>query len=49
MTATSAAPPRVLDVPIVLDASGMRGEFDSLSVEVPANRYWGAQSGCHQH
>ena len=45
MTATSGAPPRVLDVPIGLDAGGMRREFDSLGdVEVPADRYWGAQT-----
>jgi fumarate hydratase class II len=45
MTATSDAPPRVLDVPIGLDATGMRREFDSLGdVEVPADRYWGAQT-----
>ena len=35
--------PKILDIPIGLDASGMRREFDSLGdVEVPANRYWGA-------
>ena len=38
-------PPKILDLPIGLEASGMRREFDSLgSVEVPANRYWGAQT-----
>jgi fumarate hydratase, class II len=37
--------PKILDVPIGLDATGMRREFDSLGeVEVPANRYWGAQT-----
>jgi hypothetical protein len=31
--------PKILDLPIGLDASGMRREFDSLGdVEVPANR-----------
>jgi fumarate hydratase class II len=45
MTTTSEAPPKVLDIPIGLDATGMRREFDSLgAVEVPANRYWGAQT-----
>jgi fumarate hydratase class II len=45
MTATSDAPPRIRDLPIGLDASGMRREFDSLGdVEVPADRYWGAQT-----
>ena len=35
----------ILDLPIGLDATGMRQEFDSLGkVEVPANRYWGAQT-----
>src|SRR5258706_3798702 len=37
--------PKILDVPIGLDATGMRREFDSLGdVEVPADRYWGAQT-----
>jgi fumarate hydratase class II len=47
---TAAAPSgdsrstKILDLRIGLDAAGMRKEFDSLGeVEVPANRYWGAQ------
>jgi fumarate hydratase class II len=45
MTDASDAAPKILDVPIGLDATGMRREFDSLGdVEVPANRYWGAQT-----
>ena len=45
MTATSEAPPKILDLPIGLDATGMWREFDSLGdVEVPADRYWGAQT-----
>src|SRR5262244_2146384 len=37
--------PKILDVPIGLNATGMRTEFDSLGdVEVPADRYWGAQT-----
>src|SRR6202051_2329458 len=37
--------PKILDLPIGLDATGMRREFDSLGDgEVPANRYWGAQT-----
>jgi fumarate hydratase class II len=37
--------PKILDVPIGLAASGMRREFDSMGdVEVPADRYWGAQT-----
>jgi len=37
--------PKILDLPIGLNATGMRQEFDSLgTVEVAANRYWGAQT-----
>jgi fumarate hydratase, class II len=37
--------PEVLDLPVGLDAGGMRRESDSLGeVEVPADRYWGAQT-----
>jgi len=43
-TATDQAP-KILDVPIGLDAVGTRREFDSLgNVDVPANHYWGAQT-----
>ena len=43
MTTTSDRPPESLELPIGLDATGMRREFDSLGdVEVPADRYWGA-------
>jgi len=42
---TSAAAPKILDLPIGLHVTGMRREFDSLGdVEVPADRYWGAQT-----
>jgi fumarate hydratase class II len=45
MTDASEPAPKILDLPIGLDATGMRREFDSLGdVEVPANRYWGAQT-----
>src|ERR1700722_7348142 len=45
MTDASQAAPKILDLPIGLDATGMRKEFDSLgTVEVPADRYWGAQT-----
>src|SRR4051812_46377690 len=46
MTATtSSAKPTILDLPIGLHAMGQRREFDSLGdVEVPADRYWGAQT-----
>ena len=45
MTDASGETPEILDLPIGLDATGTRREFDSLGeVEVPANRYWGAQT-----
>jgi hypothetical protein len=43
----SAQPPssRLRDVPIGIDATGMRKEFDSMgAIEVPADKYWGAQT-----
>ncbi|MGV9561138.1 lyase family protein [Streptomyces sp. NPDC003480] len=37
--------PRILDVPIGLHASGTRRETDSMgAIDVPADRYWGAQT-----
>jgi fumarate hydratase, class II len=37
--------PKILQVPIGLEATGTRREFDSLgNVDVPANKYWGAQT-----
>ncbi|MBO0834040.1 MAG: class II fumarate hydratase [Actinobacteria bacterium] len=46
MTATDGDErPAMLDLPIGLDGTGTRREFDSLGeVEVPADRYWGAQT-----
>src|ERR1700734_2908092 len=45
MTDPDSTTPKILDIPIGLDATGMREEFDSLGkVEVPADRYWGAQT-----
>jgi fumarate hydratase, class II len=45
MPATNDQAPKILDIPIGLDATGMRKEFDSLGpVEVPADHYWGAQT-----
>src|ERR1700730_14643659 len=45
MTYADDRPPKILDLPIGLDTTGTRREFDSLgNVEVPANRYWGAQT-----
>jgi fumarate hydratase class II len=45
MTDADNEAPKILDLPIGLAASGMRREFDSLGdVEVPADRYWGAQT-----
>src|ERR1700731_3123243 len=42
---SSDAEPTILELPIGLDAAGRRREFDSLGdVEVPADRYWGAQT-----
>src|SRR5229473_4220474 len=44
-TSATERAPKVLDVPVGLAAIGMRREFDSLGeVDVPANRYWGAQT-----
>src|SRR5277367_284083 len=37
--------PVIQDIPIGLQASGSRREFDSLGeIDVPADRYWGAQT-----
>jgi fumarate hydratase class II len=45
MTDDQDTAPKILDLPVGLDAAGMRREFDSLGeVEVPADRYWGAQT-----
>src|SRR3984957_15090284 len=45
MRSATDQPPAILDLPIGLDATGMRREFDSMGdVQVPANRYWGAQT-----
>ena len=45
MTAADDKGPKILELPIGLDATGMRREFDSLGeVDVPADRYWGAQT-----
>jgi fumarate hydratase class II len=45
MTTADNETPKILDLPIGLSAAGMRREFDSLGdVEVPADRYWGAQT-----
>jgi fumarate hydratase class II len=45
MTNKDNKAPKVLDIPIGLAATGTRREFDSLGeVEVPGNRYWGAQT-----
>jgi fumarate hydratase, class II len=42
---TVELPPALLDVPIGIDAIGERCERDSMgSIEVPADRYWGAQT-----
>jgi fumarate hydratase, class II len=37
--------PMIRDIPIGLSARGSRSEFDSMgNVDVPADRYWGAQT-----
>ena len=37
--------PKIVDVPIGLSATGTRRETDSMgAIEVPADRYWGAQT-----
>jgi fumarate hydratase class II len=43
--APGADAPKVLDLPIGLTATGTRRETDSMgAVDVPANKYWGAQT-----
>jgi fumarate hydratase class II len=42
---TLQAVPRLLDLPIGINASGQRHETDSMGgIDVPADRYWGAQT-----
>jgi fumarate hydratase class II len=37
--------PKILNIPIGIDASGTRRETDSMgAIEVPAEKYWGAQT-----
>ncbi|MFF3559480.1 class II fumarate hydratase [Streptomyces sp. NPDC002574] len=45
MSTAGRPAPEMKDVPIGIPSSGKRQEFDSMgSVEVPADRYWGAQT-----
>jgi fumarate hydratase class II len=45
MAVSGSTHPVIKDIPIGLDVSGRRREFDSMGeVEVPADRYWGAQT-----
>ena len=45
MKTTKETAPTLLDLPVGIDAEGTRTETDSLgAVEVPAGRYWGAQT-----
>jgi fumarate hydratase, class II len=45
MTEPGEEAPEVLDLPVGLPAAGTRREYDSLGeVDVPADRYWGAQT-----
>ncbi|MBO1414121.1 hypothetical protein [Streptomyces sp. FH025] len=40
--------PAMKDLPIRIQSSGKRQEFDSMgTVEVPADRYWGEDHACH--
>jgi fumarate hydratase class II len=42
---TRLVQPKISDVPVGIDATGKRSEFDSMGqVDVPADRYWGAQT-----
>jgi len=42
---SDTSPPALQDLPIGLSATGQRREFDSMGdVDVPADRYWGAQT-----
>ncbi len=44
-TSNQDAAPKILNLPIGIDATGERQEFDSLgNVNVPADHYWGAQT-----
>jgi fumarate hydratase class II len=44
-TALDAEAPQIRDVPIGLTATGTRRETDSMgAIDVPADRYWGAQT-----
>src|SRR6202000_669569 len=37
--------PKILNIPIGIDASGTRRETDSMgAIEVPADKYWGAET-----
>jgi hypothetical protein len=45
MADPNSSHPTIRDVPIGLPAKGSRRKFDSLGrVDVPADRYWGAQT-----
>jgi fumarate hydratase class II len=45
MSDTAQGHPVMKDIPIGLNAAGQRREFDSMgAVDVPADRYWGAQT-----
>src|SRR3989449_5376142 len=42
---TRQSAPKLLDLPIGINASGQRHETDSMGgIDVPADRYWGAQT-----
>src|SRR5580700_6248409 len=42
---TTPEAPKILNIPVGLDASGTRRETDSMgAIDVPADKYWGAQT-----
>src|SRR5689334_24267891 len=44
-TMTTPEAPKILQIPIGIRATGTRRESDSMGeIEVPADRYWGAQT-----
>lgn len=45
MTVNTDSAPALLNIVVGIDATGQHQEFDSMgNVEVPADRYWGAQT-----
>lgn len=43
MSSDDTTAPKILDLPIGIDATGERHETDSMGgIDVPADKYWGA-------